>query len=80
MIKPGTPSGNTAVTPAAGARAASPVKTVATSLPLVPDPCRTISSGPRAAGTRASQHPRRIPATSSVACSSSASPRLISAS
>ena len=72
---PCQPSGNTAVTQAAGARVASPVKVVATSLPLVPDPCSTTSSGPGPDGPRASQYPRRTPATSSVLYSSPASPR-----
>jgi hypothetical protein len=48
------PSGNTAVTPAAGALVASPVN-VAVSLPVIPDPCSTMSSGtPASCGPRAS--------------------------
>ena len=43
------------MTPAAGPLVASPVKIVAMSRPLVPDPCSTMSSGPRAASARASQ-------------------------
>jgi len=78
---PSHPSGNTTVTPAVGPRVASPVKVVATSLPLVPDPCSTTSSVPgRPPGPRASQYPRRTPATSSVPYSRPlASPHLTTA-
>jgi len=70
------PSGNTVVTPAAGPRVASPVKIVATALPLVPDPCSTISSIPEGpSGPRARQYPRRTPATSSLPYSRPASLR-----